>query len=123
MVIFSYRSYESNYGVISSSWTADGKGEMTSYKAVIPANTSATLYLPVNESAESFKGATGVFFVKKTTHNNIEVAEYELESGIFNFTITAKGVRLSKNQINFNDKHLLMRNNIRGSFLTIKIIT
>jgi alpha-L-rhamnosidase len=88
-------SYTSNYGVISSSWTADGKGNITSFSAVVPANTTATLYLPVNNALAKFKGTKGVTFVKKTTRNNITVAEYELSSGSFNFTINVNGVTVT----------------------------
>ena len=65
---------------------------MTSFKTVVPANTTATLYLPVNVALSKFKGTKGVKFVKKTNRNNIVVAEYELLSGSFNFTVTADGV-------------------------------
>ena len=80
-------SYESNYGTISSTWNADGKGNMTYYKAVIPANTTATLYLPVNADAENFSEAEGVTFIEKTLRNNTPVAAYELTSGSFEFVI------------------------------------
>ncbi len=88
-------SYASNYGVISSSWTADGQGRMTSYKAVVPANTTATLYLPVGESSYDFGTADGVTFIEKTIRNNIPVAAYDLSSGSFDFTITSNGVTVS----------------------------
>ncbi|NSW93434.1 MAG: family 78 glycoside hydrolase catalytic domain, partial [Bacteroidales bacterium] len=86
-------SYNSLYGRISSSWTADGNGNMASYSATVPANTSATLYLPVSESAEEFLQVKGAVFKGKGFRNNIEVAIYELESGSFRFTITKKGVK------------------------------
>lgn len=85
-------SYTSNYGIISSSWNADGNGNMTSYNAAVPANTTATLYLPVNDTIANFKATKGVTFVKKTTRNNITVAEYELSSGSYSFTINARNV-------------------------------
>ncbi len=87
-------SYASNYGVISSSWTADGQGNMTSYRAVVPANTTATLYLPVNNALENFGAVDGASFIEKSTRNHITVAKYELSSGSFHFTITANGVIL-----------------------------
>ena len=85
-------SYDSNYGSIISSWKADGKGNMTSYSAVVPANTSATLYLPVSSSLNDFGTANGVSYVGKTIHNGITVAEYELVSGSFEFSISESGV-------------------------------
>ena len=80
-------SYDSNYGTITSSWTADGKGNMTSYKATVPANTTATLYLPVTEGISDFDEKPGVKFIRKTTHFSISVAEYELQSGTFEFNV------------------------------------
>ena len=71
---------------------ADGDGNMTSFNAVVPANTTATLYLPVNKGLVKFKVTKAVKFVKTTTHNNITVAEYELSSGSFKLTIIANGV-------------------------------
>ncbi len=85
-------SYDSNYGAIISSWKADGKGTMTSYSTVVPANTTATLYLPVNATLNNFATTNGVTFKGKTTHNNTPVAEYELVSGSFEFSISASGV-------------------------------
>lgn len=85
-------SYDSNYGTISSSWKADGKGNMTAYSATVPANTEATLYLPVNDRAGNFSSATGAKYIGKTMRNNITVAQYELTSGKFDFTIDNNGV-------------------------------
>lgn len=85
-------SYDSNYGTISSSWKADGKGNMTAYSATVPANTEATLYLPINDRAGNFSSATGAKYIGKTMRNNITVAQYELTSGKFDFTIDNNGV-------------------------------
>lgn len=80
-------SYNSNYGTIHSAWTADGKGTMLSYKATIPTNTTATLFLPIAQSTSKFATAPGVKFIRKTTHFNVTVAEYELKAGSFEFNI------------------------------------
>jgi alpha-L-rhamnosidase len=80
-------SYDSNYGQIVSAWTADGKGTMTSYRTTVPANTTATLYLPVSESVSDFGATPGVRFIRKTTRFSVSVAEYELDSGAFEFRI------------------------------------
>lgn len=80
-------SYNSNYGTIRSAWTANGKGTMLSYKATVPANTTATLFLPIAQSASEFATAPGVKFVRKTTHFNVTVAEYELKAGSFEFNM------------------------------------
>lgn len=85
-------SFASNYGDIISSWEADGEGTMTSYTTVVPANTTATLYLPVEDSVNNFGDSDGVQFVEKTTHNNTSVAKYELSSGSFEFEISSNNV-------------------------------
>lgn len=73
--------YDSSYGRIDNNkWF---------YKATVPANTSATLYLPINKEAtvlESGKPLTeseGVVFIKYEKGK----AVYHLQSGIYQFTI------------------------------------
>lgn len=83
-------SYDSNYGKIESAWTADGKGQLISYKTTVPANTTATLYLPVSESVTDFGETAGIEFIRRTTHFSIPVAEYRLTSGKFEFVIKDK---------------------------------
>ncbi len=85
-------SYDSNYGTISSSWTADGEGFMTSYTAGVPANTSASLYLPVINGTNNMESVEGASFSGMTIRNGISVAKYELTSGTFEFTITDREV-------------------------------
>ena len=79
-------SYESVYGEIVSNWTSEG-GVMNAYHAVIPANTSATLYLPITEAQASGVECAGVTFTGMTTHFGVEVAQFELASGGYDFTI------------------------------------
>lgn len=78
-------TFESPYGTIESSWTADENG-LTSYETTVPANTSATLYLPV-EDAGDFAAIDGVTFVGMTEHNGQTVAEFTLLSGSYVFTV------------------------------------
>lgn len=85
-------SYESAYGTVSSEWQADGKGNMTYYMTRIPANTSATLYLPYDRKTGDFADKEGVEFINLTIRNGIPVAEYELTSGYFRFDITDEGI-------------------------------
>jgi len=80
-------SYNSNYGKIISSWTADGKGKITGYTTTVPANTTATLYLPVPDGISDYEVIPGVKFIHKTKNFSVLVAEYELESGTFEFSI------------------------------------
>lgn len=78
-------SYESNYGVINVSWTADGKGVMNSYSAAVPANTTATLYLPI--VANEYGETEGVVYKGQIVHNGVECATYELQSGTVHFEL------------------------------------
>lgn len=80
---FARGSYDSVYGPISSGWTAEG-GVMTSYDAVVPANTSAALYLPAGEGTDIPEGAVlkGI-----SVHHGIEVLEIELPAGQWHFDI------------------------------------
>ena len=62
-------SYESNYGIIRSAWIADGKGNMLSYKATVPANTTATEYeLKAGTFEFNIMERKGIF-IKKQTEN------------------------------------------------------
>lgn len=79
-------SYESNYGTIRSAWKAE-KGKMTSYSCTVPANTSATVYLPVSESVTTATGCEGAVFKGFTTRNGRRAACYEVVSGSYGFTI------------------------------------
>ena len=79
-------SYESNYGTIRSAWTAE-KGRMTSYDCTVPANTEATLYLPVGDSVTSCGTCEGAAFLGFTTRNGRRTASYALSSGSYSFTL------------------------------------
>ena len=80
-------SYDSYYGVIESNWTSD-EGELSSYEAVVPANTTATLYLPVSEEvAMSFKNIDGVTFAGMEEHNGQMTAKLLVQAGGYTFTV------------------------------------
>jgi alpha-L-rhamnosidase len=85
-------SYESDYGRIVSSWTADPVGIITSYTATVPANSSATLYLPVSENITSYGGNNWVSFKGTDVHNGVPVAVYELDSGTHNFSVIGNAI-------------------------------
>jgi len=78
--------YDSMYGRIASAWKVDGK--VLTYRAGVPANTSATLYLPasakdaVKEGGVDAGSAKGVTFVKYENGK----AVYKLSSGSYRFT-------------------------------------
>ena len=105
---FQIASYDSIYGRISSGWTT-AEGRLRSYDAVVPANTTATLYLPVSgEDAEKLEklaggqagswqagssaGISGVsmdgaVYKGMEEHNHRQTAVFELASGSYHFEI------------------------------------
>lgn len=78
--------YDSQYGRINSSWKVDNT--ILTYKATVPANSTATLYLPtssaktVKESGSAADKAKGITFIKYENKK----AVYELTSGSYTFT-------------------------------------
>lgn len=80
-------TYHSNYGPIRSAWRAD-KGSIKSYECSVPANTTATLYLPVGKAAvEGFSSSDSVEFKGMGERNGREVAIFHLTSGQHTFTL------------------------------------
>jgi alpha-L-rhamnosidase len=78
--------YDSMYGRIRSAWKVDGNA--LTYRATVPANTAATLYLPassaesVKEGGKDARGANGVTFVRYENGK----AVFALKSGSYQFT-------------------------------------
>ncbi len=78
--------YDSMYGEIKSAWKVNGK--VFTYRATVPANTSATLYLPattgeiVKESGADPSKAKGIEFLRYEGGR----AVYQLQSGSYEFT-------------------------------------
>ena len=79
-------SYTSNYGTIRSAWTAEN-GRMTAFRATIPANTSADVYIPVGDAVMTASSCEGAAFQGFTTRNGLRVAWYRVLSGSYGFTI------------------------------------
>lgn len=75
--------YNSVYGRIESGWEKQKKGY--TYKAVVPANTTATLYLPMGKTrvGKPASHPAGATFVDYKDGNAI----YELTSGTYQFTV------------------------------------
>ena len=77
--------YDSQYGRINSGWKVDNT--ILTYKATVPANSTATLYLPtssaktVKESGSAADKAKGITFIKYENKK----AVYELKSGSYTF--------------------------------------
>ena len=78
--------YDSMYGRIASAWKVSGK--TLTYRATVPANTTATLYLPaasataVQEGGRDAGSAAGVKFIRYENGT----AVYSLQSGDYEFT-------------------------------------
>lgn len=86
--------FMSTYGPIKAAWQCDGGDEMT-YNVTIPANTTATLYLPVAEGKELFEGGRRVANVPEIECLGIVdgVAVCNLGSGTYKFSVAdATGV-------------------------------
>jgi alpha-L-rhamnosidase len=77
--------YDSMYGRIASAWKTNGK--LLTYRATVPANASATLYLPtsdvksVKEAGKNAAEAKGVKFLKYENGRAI----FDLKSGSYEF--------------------------------------
>ena len=76
-------SFESDYGTIESGWTAEN-GTMKSYQAVVPSNTTATLFLPVSgETAREMDLPEGMTYTGTEEHNCRECAVFTLKAGTY----------------------------------------
>lgn len=79
--------YNSYYGEIVSDWKSSGS-KLTSYETVVPANTTATLYLPVDAGAVAgFKNISGVTFLGMEAHNSKPTAKFNLLAGGYSFKV------------------------------------
>lgn len=79
--------YDATYGRIASQWSQEGT--IFRYKATVPPNTSATLYLPatslknVTEGGKKIKKGNAVTFLKQEGNRMV----FELTSGSFEFMV------------------------------------
>ena len=90
--------YESNYGSIESSWTAD-KGKLTGYSFTVPANTTATIFLPVDKSAlDNFTNIEGLNYIGMGERNGVKVAKFKAAAG--SFSLKLNNNRLIANTLN-----------------------
>jgi alpha-L-rhamnosidase len=79
-------SYASSYGVIDSSWKAEG-GKITSYATTVPSNTTATLYLPVDAEVTEFENVPGVSFEGMAERNGLTTAKFKVGAGGYEFEV------------------------------------
>ena len=84
-------SYISNYGKIESAWTTTNAtdGVMATLSVAIPANTTATLYLPTTAKTVNVPNELAAFVtvVGETTHNGEPAIQMELVSGGYEFVL------------------------------------
>lgn len=83
-------SYDSAYGRIMSGWVAED-GKMVYYDACVPANTSATLYLPATGRVEAPETITVVGTV---IHNGLETTQIELPSGCWQIGMDGESIQI-----------------------------
>ncbi len=86
-------SLDSQSGLIESEWTLSDDGKTFTYNCTVPANTSATLMLPVEsenaiitEGGKEISLSEGVSFVRFENDR----AVYEITSGRYTFAVTNK---------------------------------
>ena len=80
-------SVATDYGVVKSGWTAR-EGVLTGYHCVVPANTTATLYLPVDEaSAGKLTLPEGMTYLGMQAHNGVDCAAFALLSGAYDIEV------------------------------------
>jgi alpha-L-rhamnosidase len=85
---FAKGHYNSMYGTIVSEWYQEANSMR--YKFRVPANTTATLYLPANnldeikEGDQSIKNAPGIAFKRSENHKLV----FEIKSGHYEFIVS-----------------------------------
>jgi len=81
-------SYASPYGTIASAWRLSNDGKLQ-WDVTLPANTSATAFVPVQGAGQVTEGgkpaiqAAGVKFLRREANT----AVYELEAGTYHFAV------------------------------------
>jgi alpha-L-rhamnosidase len=77
----------SMYGLIRSTWTLDAERGAFNWRITIPANTTATVYVPVAEGMRVSEGgipsadASGVRFLRREAATEV----YEVTAGEYHF--------------------------------------
>jgi len=87
-------SFESPYGQIYSGWAKSEGSLWDTYEVKIPANTTADLYLPIEEEFEGEISDAGIIYRGITNYYNIKVVHFELASGNFIFRKSKEGIKV-----------------------------
>lgn len=104
---FTSATFDSTYGKIKSEWTSDGEGNLLTYECAVPANTTATLYLDVNEGAlYTFEEIKGVKYEGMVEHNGVRCAKFTLISGGYRFEVV-KGEQQNKLCVRYADNYFV----------------
>lgn len=82
---FADASYDSVYGMIESGWTG-AQSTLDSYHCVVPANTSARLYLPVEASFVEV-APSGVTYAGNEVYKGEICAVFDIAAGGYEFTM------------------------------------
>lgn len=61
---------------------------MITYNATVPANTTATLYLPMVLDNGEHPSIEGANYRGETIRNGVSVLKYELDSGTYSFSLS-----------------------------------
>ncbi len=113
-------SYDSVYGTIVSDWALENDSVFV-YNATVPANTTATLYLPAAEGTSITEGgvnaadAEGVTFVKMENGT----AVYELESGSYCFRSPVSVSRTTTVSLSAEDSGVPVKVSVNGEEYTL----
>ena len=124
-ITFTDADFASDYGPIKAEWQCDGTKEMT-YRVTIPANTTATLRLPVSdglyvyESGQVAEDAEGVTYIETADG----YATYEVGSGSYIFQVSTEAPTSiqtldNEQQTTDDDVYDLSGRRIDSSFLTL----
>lgn len=99
-ILFVNCNYESQYGLITSSWQKNSDESIT-YICTIPVNTTATLYLPQLSEKEMMESGKPLNKVNGITYKGIENGCYvmELTSGNYSFSDKSETVGISTEKI------------------------
>ena len=90
-ITFADADFASDYGSIKAEWQCEGTKEMT-YRVTIPANTTATLRLPIADGLYIYEGdvlaeeAEGVAYIGTADG----YATYEVGSGTYHFVVSTE---------------------------------
>ena len=123
--------FASDYGSIKADWQCDGSKEMT-YSVTIPANTSATLRLPIADGLYVYESGQEAELAEGVTYRGTAdgYAIYEVGSGSYLFSVSSeipdglkdlkdsKDLKDPKNTVYSIDGKILPTDSVHGIVIT-----